>query len=75
MFRLLRQRRKKKKRTARDDGINTGDAHLYSSADDYYARRKTADDYYESKAAQVDNEMVGSNSSSNDNGSDSGGCD
>ncbi len=66
MFRLLRQRRKKKKRkTARDDGINTGDAHLYASADDYYA----------SKAAQVDNEMACSNSSSNDSGSSSGGCD
>lgn len=52
MFRRIRQRRKKKKRkTARDDGINTGDAHLYSSAEDYYA----------SKAAQVDNEMACSN--------------
>lgn len=33
----------KKRKTARDDGINTGDAHLYSSAKDYY----------ESKAAQA----------------------
>ena len=67
MFRLLRQRRRKKKRkTARDDGINTGDAHLYSSAEDYYARRKTAEDYYESKAAQVDNEMACSNRSETD---------
>lgn len=41
MFRLIRQRRKKKKRTARDDGVNTGDAHLYSSAEDYYASKPT----------------------------------